>query len=258
MEFKCSVCNYTSYKKANVARHIIKTVLCGEGIRQIIVIPGETNCTRCNRSFKTKQNLDDHINNNICGIRNFTTRTEPTVNTVDLSKKIDELTEEVKKLQLEKAAPMIINNNNNNNYTFIVHNYYNTDLSMLTDEDYKKIIDEYEGYQMIPEFTKLVHFNVKFPQNHNICITNYTRNNKHVKVIKDGIWQLTNKDTQINNLAIEKESNLNEWVSGPGAKYTETAEKFNDYMETKNEEDDKIVKEELELILYNGGKMINQ
>ncbi len=260
MEFACSICGYTSSKKVNVAKHINKKNPCGDGVRQIVQVPTEIVCQHCNKNFKLQKSLKYHIDNNVCGIRNTSVTHVVTANVVapnvvpnvDLVKQILELTEKVNKLESEKAKPTTVNN------YFTVNNYYNTDLSVLKDEDYINLIGEAEIYQLIPRFIKLLHFSSKFPQNHNICISNYTRNNKHVKLINDGVWQLTDKETQINNLIIEKEDNINEWVTGPGSRYPDTAEKFNDYIESKTEEDIKIIKQDIELLLYNGSKIINQ
>ncbi len=257
MEFACSICNYTSPLKTNVLRHIKKPVHCGQGERKIIEIAVDILCEHCNRTFTLRKNLKSHIDNNVCGIRNINVTTNvvaPNIvpPNIDLAKQIEELKEEVHKLKLEKAKPSTVNN------YFTVNNYYNTDLSVLKDEDFINLIEDSENYQLVPRFVKLLHFNSKFPQNHNICISNSTRNNKHVKFIEDGVWQLANKETQINNLIIEKEDNINEWVTGPGSKYPDTAEKFNDYLELKTDEDVKIIKQDIELLLYNGSKLINQ
>ncbi len=253
MEFRCSVCQYTSFIKGNITKHIQKTSPCGEGVREVVTVFVDIKCDNCNKSFMTKKNLKYHVDNNVCGVRNTTSVVAAAVNaavsavSADFAKQIEQLKEEVK-----KTKPIV------NNYNIVVHNYYNTDLSVLKDEDYINLIEEAENYQLIPRFVKLLHFSIKFPQNHNICISNCTRNNKHVKLINDGVWQLTDKETQINNLIAEKEDNINEWVTGPGSKYPDTAEKFNDYLELKTEEDIKIIKQDIELVLYNGSKIINQ
>jgi hypothetical protein len=60
-EFACSVCQYTSYIKTDVVRHINRKRSCGEGVKEIIEIPIEITCEYCNKGFSTKAHLTDHI-----------------------------------------------------------------------------------------------------------------------------------------------------------------------------------------------------
>jgi hypothetical protein len=64
MEFGCSICEYTSFVKRDVQRHINRKKSCGIGIKTIIEIPIEIKCEHCNKCFSTKANLKDHMDNN--------------------------------------------------------------------------------------------------------------------------------------------------------------------------------------------------
>jgi hypothetical protein len=59
-EFGCSVCEYTSYIKRDVVRHINKKKSCGPGIKEIIEIPVDIKCEWCNKKFSTRCNLREH------------------------------------------------------------------------------------------------------------------------------------------------------------------------------------------------------
>lgn len=51
--------------------------------------------------------------------------------------------------------------------------------------------------------------------------------------------------------------NLSDWVAEKGKKYPEAMEKYQEYLEQKYDDDTiKLVKEEVELVLYNGGKYL--
>ena len=81
---------------------------------------------------------------------------------------------------------------------------------------------------------------------------NKGRNNKYLNVFRNGHWEIENKDTEISNLISDKETNLSDWMDLKGEKYPEALEKFEDYLEQKyNEEIAKLIKEEVEILLYN-------
>ena len=64
--------------------------------------------------------------------------------------------------------------------------------------------------------------------------------------------------TEIDNLINDKETNLSDWVTQKGEKYPKAKERFNEYIEQKydDEEVGKLVKEEVELVLYNNRHMV--
>ena len=64
MEFKCSICEYTSSQKIHVVRHFNKVKSCGPGIKEIIEIPTEIKCKYCNKNYSTQKNLKEHQKNN--------------------------------------------------------------------------------------------------------------------------------------------------------------------------------------------------
>ena len=245
-EYSCSVCHYSSTLKEHIVRHINKKKSCGLGIKEIIKISIEINCEFCNKNFASTTSLKFHIKNN-CKFR-------------DSAKD-----EEIKKLKEElKEAKSVTNNNINNNNTvninFIINNYEDTALDKLTDKIYNKIIrDSDEIYQIIPRLIKEIHFNPNIPENHNVYLSNRNKNSKHLSVFRNKHWEITDKNTEINNLISDKETNLSDWIEEKGEKYPETMEKFNEYIEQKYDNDiAKLVKEEVELLLYNGRNMIRQ
>jgi hypothetical protein len=248
MEFGCSVCEYTSYKKQHVINHINRKRSCGPGIKEVIEIPVEIKCQYCDKHFSTKQHLDVHIKKT-CKNRDSA-----------MQKEIDDLKHTVKQLQKEKSTT--INNNqtiNNNTINIIiVNNYEETNLDKITDRTYNKIIkDADEAYQIIPRLIKEIHFNPNIPENHNIVLSNKTKNNKHLQIYRNGHWEIEKKDTEIDNLINDKETNLSDWVAEKGQKYPEALEKFNEYLEQKYDEDvSKLVKEEVELVLYNNRHLV--
>jgi hypothetical protein len=70
-------------------------------------------------------------------------------------------------------------------------------------------------------------------------------------------WESVNKESEIDNLISDKETTLSDWIDEKGEKYPGALEKFNEYLEQKYDYDTaKLVKEEVELMLYNNRHMI--
>jgi hypothetical protein len=60
MEFRCSVCNYTSEYKKSIERHFENKAKCGDGKPELIEVPIEIKCESCNKLFTTKYNMRKH------------------------------------------------------------------------------------------------------------------------------------------------------------------------------------------------------
>ena len=240
-EYKCSVCNYTSLLKQHVEKHVNKKKSCGNGIKEIIAMHIEIKCEFCNKFFSSPLSLNRHIKNS-CKKKDIIKDT-----------RIKELEKEL------REAKSITNNNNitNNNIFIVVNNYEDTSLEKITDKTFNKILKDADAHQIIPKLIKQIHFDSKIPENHNIYLSNRNKNNKHLQVYRNGHWEITDKNTEIDNLISDKETNLSDWIEEKGEKYPETMEKFNEYIEQKYDEDIiKIIKEEVEMLLYNGRYMV--
>lgn len=243
MEFSCSVCQYTSLKKENVARHVRRKNKCGNGLREIIEIPIEIICEYCNKNFSSLNSLKGHTRNN-CSKKDLIKDAK--------IKELEEKNKELEKRLMEK--PTTINNITNN---IIINNYENTSLDKLTDKIYNKIIkDSDEPYKIIPRLIKHIHCNPDIPENHNIRISNRNKHNKYLEVYRNNHWEIEDKKTEIGNLINDKETNISDWIDEKGEKYPEALEKFNDYLEQKYEPDiASLIKEEVEILLYNNRQL---
>lgn len=241
MEFACSVCQYTSNNKENTTRHINRKKSCGVGIKKIIEIPIEIKCEYCSKDFSCVRSFRHHKKN--------TCRQKDKI----LEEENRRLKEENRKLKEDKTKNVTINNT----YNIYIANYENTNLDKITDKIYNNIINDSETYQIIPRLIKEVHFNSDIPENHNIYISNRGKNNKHLSIYRNNHWEIENKATEIDNLIYDKETNISDWIGEKGEKYPEASEKFNEYLEQKYDEDTlKLIKDEVEKVLYNNRYMI--
>jgi hypothetical protein len=238
-EYKCSVCNYKSSQKESTVRHINKKRSCGPGIKEIIEIPIEITCEYCNKNFASTISLRYHSKNN-CKFKD---------NIKD--QEIKELKEKIKNLEKRQTV-------NNYGTMIMINNYENTSLEKLTDKIFAKIInDADEAYQIIPRLIKHIHCNPDIPENHNIRISNRNKNNKYLEVYRNNHWEIEDKKAEIGNLIYDKETNISDWTYEKGEKYPEVLEKFNEYLERKHDEPTaSLVKEEVEILLYNNRNLI--
>jgi hypothetical protein len=247
MKYKCSQCNYISNQRSNIISHINKKKKCSEGIKEILEVPYNINCEFCKGKFSCDKSLKRHIKNGC------------TQQVLIKEAKIKELEEKVKELERSqiKNTNIIIHNRKTDN--IVVVNYEDTKLDHIKDNIYDQIIKNEETYQIIPKFIKYVHFNSEIPENHNISISNRNKHNKHMNIFKNGQWEIIDKNTEIDNIINDRETNINDWICKKKDEYPEAAEIFNDYLEQKDDEDTaKLIKEEVELVLYNNRNLVKK
>jgi len=254
MEFACSVCEYTSVKKSDITRHIKKKQSCGPGIKEIIEIPTKFECEYCKKPLATFYGLLRHK-------KLYCKQKEKIIEAKikEQEKKIKEQEKKIKELEKINDKPTTVNITNNINKVIYnnINNYNNTSLDKLTDKVYDKIIkDADEPYQIIPRLIKYIHCNPDIPENHNIRISNRNKHNKYLEVYRNNHWEIEDRKAEISNLINDKE-NLSDWIDEKGDKYPEALEKVNDYLEQKyDEEIANLIKEEVELLLYNNRHLI--
>jgi predicted GIY-YIG superfamily endonuclease/flagellar motor protein MotB len=107
LEFKCSICKYTSSYKVDLQKHFNKKNKCGQGIPKIIEIPVDIKCEFCNNFFSNRSNMKRH--SKTCKAKKYNLETE-------LIKKIKELEDKL----TQKSTTIIINDNSTNNNSRII------------------------------------------------------------------------------------------------------------------------------------------
>ena len=163
-------------------------------------------------------------------------------------KQIDEL---IKKAGINNST---ITNNIQNNIKLL--SYKDTDVSSLTDKDILKCLNH--SNMCVPHLIKMIHFDPKKPENHNIYISNLK--NGYVMAYDGDKWETRNREEVITDIIDDKqgliEERIENWIED-GTKYPAIMKKFERYLEKKenNSVIDKI-KEEIKLMLFNNRNLI--
>jgi len=165
-------------------------------------------------------------------------------------KQIDEL---IKKAGINNST---ITQNIQNNIKLLA--YKDTDISKLTDKDILNCMNH--SNMCVPHLIKMIHFDPKKPENHNIYISNLK--NGYIMVYDDGKWDTKNREEVIIDMIDDKqgliEERIENWLE-KGKKYPSIMKKFMRYVEKK---DNNIVinkiKEEIKLMLFNNKLLIKE
>ena len=243
----------------------------------------ELKCNQCLKTFSKMSNLTRHQNGRCKKVSKENTEeiynkllAEMTKMMEEKDKKINNLITEVKKLKnktvLVKGRRKTINTNSNNN-TNINNNNTNTnigqfnqqninvklvafkkeDLSFITDDVYKKILNK--GFMSVPTLVEYIHFNKDKPQYRNIYISNMR--DKYALVYDGENWQLRDREMILKELIDDKTDVLSIKFEEMIATLDEfTIRKFQRFLD-EGDDDDNVckIKDDLRMILYNNRKM---
>jgi hypothetical protein len=166
------------------------------------------------------------------------------------SKQIDTQSKQIEKLMGKLEIHGSFNNNVVNNITLL--NYNDTDVSHLTDEDYKKCIRKV--CKCVMGLIEKVHFNPEKPENMNVYISNMK--DKYMMIYQNNKWMLTNKD-ELDRLYDDKEMMIEEWVQEN--KDPEMTKFFNRYLDLKKDTKTiDMIMEQLKLMMFNNKDLIDK
>jgi len=163
----------------------------------------------------------------------------------DYTNKIETQAKQIEKLMGKLEISGSFNTTNNVNNINLL-SYRETDLSHLTDQDYRYCIKKVN--HCVKSMIEKVHFNPSKPENMNIYISNIK--DKYIMVYDGQNWNVANKKDELDRLYEEKEMMLEDWLeSNPDE---ELKEKFMKYLNNKdNDECLNRIKEEIKMMIYN-------
>jgi len=213
-------------------------------------------CKYCQQQFKFKQSMYRHIKYSCT--KNKTEDLVELVRLLNLQLEQQKTEFETKlqtqSKQIEKLMGKLEINGSFNTTNIQVNllNYNETDVSHLTDADYKKCIRRVS--RCVMGLIEKVHFNPDKPENMNMYISNIK--DKYMMVYQNKKWTLTNKD-HLDRVYDDNESLIEQWVQEN--KYPEMEKFFKRYVNLKK--DDKtmqMVTDEIKLLMFNNKNLIKE
>ena len=209
-------------------------------------------CEYCDKIYNHRQSLSKHIKYSckknkdedlkelvrLLNLQLEQQRADSDKQLENQQKQIDKLME---KLQVPQVSNTTTNNIQNNNIRL---SYNNTDVSHLTDADYRKSVNSL--LMCVKTFIGIVHLDPDHPENMNIYISNLK--DKYIMVYTGETWELKNRQYEIVNLYDNKEMLLTEWVEEHGNR--DLQDKFKRYLESRDNSI-QMIHEEIRLMLYN-------
>jgi uncharacterized C2H2 Zn-finger protein len=191
MRYRCPRCNYTTDQRSNILRHVKKDKLCNDKTGNniipkcdnIICLDDEIfNCVMCNKSFSSSKNLSRHVE-------------ECTISQGKLKNLVIEFAKENRELKRQLISSMTTQVNihngdvNINNNLYLPNNFEDSNLNCITPEfnidNIRRSVNS-----AIANVVEMVHFNPELPENHNVCISDKSRNNG--LILENGKWITTN------------------------------------------------------------------
>ena len=278
MTFCCECCNYITNKRFNYEKHLSskKHLLLEESSKKLakvshplveishslakvspLVAESKSfKCKYCDQSYRHKSSLSKHVKYSCTKnkdedltelVRLLNQQLEQQKQ--EFTKKIDAQSKQIEKLMGKLEIHGSFNTTNIQNIHLLA--YRSTDVSHLTDQDYRSCIKKVN--HCVRNMIEKVHFNPSKPENMNIYISNIK--DKYIMVYDGSNWTLANKKDEIDRLYEEKEMMLEEWLETNPEK--ELKDKFMKYLNNK-ESDECLnrIKEEIKLMLYNNQKML--
>jgi hypothetical protein len=140
----------------------------------------------------------------------------------------------------------------------IINSYGKENLDYLTSKYLTGLI--HKPFDSVQSLLKIIHFNPKHPENHNIKISN--RKQKYANVYNSGNWEFKNKKDVIENI-VDNGFNIIECHYEDVKEKLEPIKKdrFNNF-QTKYDNDTKVkktIESDMEMIILNGScKEINE
>ncbi len=250
MEKWCRFCDYTTKSQANFKKHLETKKHATLSLQENYF------CKYCEKEFKFKQSMYRHIKytctksndedlKELVRLMNKQHREDKQ----ELQKQLQNQSKQIEKLmgKLEIHGSFNTTNIQNN----ILLSYRETDVSHLTDDDYRRCIKKVN--HCVKTLIEKIHFNPQKPENMNIYISNMK--DKYLMVFDGSNWNLANKKDELDKLYEEKEMMLEEWLdSNPDA---DLKDKFLKYINNKEiDECLNQIKEEIKLMLYNKSPLL--
>jgi len=271
--YKCPRCGFETHHKSVFKKHLNRKKLCEPTFSNISISKIVKMFSINNDNTKTDKKKKKNCNKNfICKYcdKKFASRQSRSrhelkyCNIAHNGKNvIDKLNEKVYQLEKERMFLLssITNSKSEENKVKLLDtklSYEESDHKFISDSKISECMTK--QYMSIPHLIKMVHFDPKHPENHNIYVSNIQ--SKQLFLYDGKKWILKNKDETIDNLISSSEYKLKEtlgkWIQDEEnkEKYAFAINKFKKYLEMKdNDQVTNNIKEEIKLMLYNNREL---
>jgi hypothetical protein len=262
VKYTCDMCNRGFSSRQCLDYHMEKDVCADKKIK----------CKNCPNKFKTKNAMYRHMRQNCKVVKQRELEKNEMYKELkslkdenaELRNRIGKLENERTDKDIKKASVKNIKNITNNvskkninkgvivNNNIILTGYGKEDLSKIDKSDILKALSA--GYNSTTRLAEAVHFNPKYPEYHNVYITN--KKDKYAMMFDGITWNLTGKEDLINRIYEDKknyiEENLEDFIESLSASKRNALERWL-ATDEKNEGDEKIkkIKDDIKLLLYN-------
>jgi hypothetical protein len=268
MAFHCELCKYSTLRRFNYDKHLksekheLKSnpaqIIAEVSLTEAKVshtehpLPEIFKCKYCEQCYRHKSSLSKHIKYSCTKNKDEDLKELVRLMNIQMEQqkqeftnKIDTQAKQIEKLMGKLEISGSFNTTNNVNNINLL-SYRETDLSHLTDQDYRYCIKKVN--HCVKSMIEKVHFNPSKPENMNIYISNIK--DKYIMVYDGQNWNVANKKDELDRLYEEKEMMLEDWLeSNPDE---ELKEKFMKYLNNKdNDECLNRIKEEIKMMIYN-------
>ena len=274
MDCSCEKCGRIFDTKAHLNYHVDNNA-CKES---------NHHCHMCNKGFTTSTSMYRHMRT-ACKVkkeeeRNKNVIYERLVKLEEDNKKLNDTNEQLNKkvvanektntqLKIEvdslkknhKDVTTVTSNSNNKNThignnvaNIILVGYGKEDISRLDKNEVIKVLQS--GFNAPIKLTETLHFNPKYPEYHNVYISNIK--DKYAMTYDGTNWKLTIKEELINKMYDDKknyiEENLDDFIDSLTLSRKNALKRWLD-MNDNNEKISRI-KDDMKLLLYNNRSMV--
>lgn len=243
--YKCSGCDFLSDYRSTIVNHINKAKKCSTDLLEVIKLDIKIKCDYCEKELYDKNTKKRHLKT--CKKKISQENEENERKIKDLENKVEELNS---KLSSSSGSTIITNNIQQQNNVIIQITPYNDPNLEGLEKYYLMALKKL--FMSVPTIIEKVHFNTEYPENHNICISNYR--NKLAKVFNGKEWRTMDEDKLIEQLMNTYETLLEGWAEDDEERM-KYIEKYNDIKNTDNKKIDEI-KEEIKNMIYDKRGMV--
>ena len=262
--YNCECCKFNTPLKSNYTNHLLTKKherlikVTQASLKPKRATPTDVyKCKYCEQQYKHTQSLNKHIKYSctknktedltelvrLMNLQMETQKKELQTLIKDQSKQIENQNKQIEKLKGKLEIHGSFNTTNIHNIQLL--NYKDTDVSHLTDNDYRRCIKKV--CYCVMNLIEKVHFNPDKPENMNIYISNMK--DKYLMVYEDGKWILKNKK-ELGHLYEEKEMMLEQWIEEN--KDPQMDQFFSRYLDMKKDNETMLhIQDELKLMMFN-------